>query len=474
LVAVSVRIGSGATLVGVANLISTLSLFAVSVTIGRLAGATNLGRYGLLVVVGSFFGGIIDFGTDRILTERLAQRSPGWIAAWWGVVVVKGSTLGPGLVIGLLVLAVDHVGFVLLVAIQGASLTATLTTQAMAVVLHRLPALALVRVGTRMMALAGIAVVVAFHVDLGSIVSYSIVLVSIADLSGAALLGAYVFRPDLTKLDRDDWNQASIWAAVRAGLPLGVSSLAVWLYLKLDTVILAGVSDLSTLGTYTAAVRLAELLGGIPTALYSVTLTALAELWAGDARRFRFARDALLTATTISMGLVCMIVFLLATPIAGATYHLPNAALYLRLLVWGQVFAAAGVISGASLQVSKKNSAVAHIALLVALVSIPTYTFLIAFFGASGAAIATTALYTAILPIGLLLPATRETFLPLLVDAAILILCLLAAFVALIVAQRNGPIPIAIQVPLASVAYVAVAACSFLLMVARNRRIETT
>ncbi len=472
MVAFSVRVGSGATFVGIGNLVSTLSLFAVSVAVGRLAGAANLGRYGLLVALGSFFGGIVDFGADRVLTERLAQRSPHWIAAWWGVLLVKGCALGLGLVVGLVALEADHAAFALLIAIQGAAVTANLTAQAMAAALNRLPALATVRVVTRLAALAGIGATVALTADVGSLVTYSIVVVSIADLGGVGLLGAIVIRPELRNLERVTLSQAGVLGALRTGLPLGVSSLAVWLYLKLDTVILAGVTDLSTLGVYTAAVRLAELLGGIPTALNSVALTALADLWSKNTRRFRLARDSILVTTTLGMGLICTVVFILSTPIVDATYRLPNASLYLGALVWGQVYAASGVICGVSLQVSKQSPAVAYIAVTVAILGIPTYIVSIAFLGAFGAAVATTALYAAILPIGLLLPASRETFLPLLASTAVLILCLVTALAVVKVAQLIGPIPLLAQVALASVAYSAVAACGLFALSARRVRRE--
>ncbi len=463
------RIGSGAALVGVANLVSSASLFAVSVAVGRSAGATNLGRYGLLVVVGTFFGGIIDFGTDRILTERLAQRSAHWIAAWWAVVLFKGCAIVVAFVLGFAVLQMQHAVFALLIVAQGASVTATLTAQAMGAALHRLPALAITRGVGRAVAVAGVGWMIGTHVAPGSVVANSIVFVSVADLIGVAFLGVWVFRPELGRLDRQPWSQASVWTAVRAGLPLGISSLAIWLYLKLDTLILAAVSDLSTLGAYTGAVRIAELLGGIPAALNAVVLTAFADLWSQDARRFQLARDAVLAATTLGMGFVCMVLFLLAGPVVDATFHLAEVTVYVRPLVWGQVFAAAGVICSASLQVSKRSGAVAHIALLVALLSIPTYIFLISFFGAFGAAVGTTALYSAILPIGLLLPASRQTFLPLLADATALTLSLLAAFATLVIAQHGGPIPLGFQVAIASVAYIAVAACCLPFLIHRSR-----
>src|SRR5438132_1592062 len=120
LVGISMRIGSGAALVFAANVVSTLSLFAVTIAIGRLSGATSLGRYGLIVVLGSFFGGIIDFGTDRVLTERLAQRSPHWPAAWWAVLFFKSLALSIGLIFGVLALRTLDSSSGLLIGIQSA------------------------------------------------------------------------------------------------------------------------------------------------------------------------------------------------------------------------------------------------------------------------------------------------------------------------------------------------------------------
>src|SRR5450759_1829396 len=157
------------------------------------------------------------------------------------------------------------------------------------------------------------------------------------------------------------------------------------------------------------------------------------------------------------MGLVCLVMFLLAGPILNVTYHLADPAIYLRPLVWGQVFAAAAVICGLSLQVSKKSSVLAHISLALAIVSIPTYIVLISLFGAIGAAVGTTALYASIIPIGILLPASRSTFLALLGDVVIICIGLLAAFATLNIAARLAPVPLIVQVPLASLIYVLVA-----------------
>jgi O-antigen/teichoic acid export membrane protein len=406
----------------------------------------------------------MDVGLDRVLTERLAQRSASWSAAWSGVILLKGSVLLAATLVGVIGVLEMHSSFLLLAAIQAASVTVVLTTQTAAAALGRLPALAVARIGSRLAAMAGIIALVTFRTfDSQFLVDYSIVLVGFADILGAAILGTAVLRAEAAKIERDALSRTGLLIAIGAGLPLGIANLAVWLYTKLDTIILAAVSDLATVGVYTAAVRLAELLGGLPTALNSITLSALAELWSSDTHRFRLARNVVLAATATVMGFLCLLVFLLSEPIVSVTYHIPSAELYLKLMVWGQIFAACSVICGLSLQVSQRSSTTAQIALLLALVSIPTYGVAIAVYGAIGAAAGTTLLYAAIVPIGLLLRASREVYLAVLIDVAIVTLAIAAAFAPLLLLSLRGPLPLDLQVVSASITFVTIAATAFLI-----------
>jgi O-antigen/teichoic acid export membrane protein len=350
-----------------------------------------------------------------------------------------------------------------------------LTTQAMAAALDRLPALAIGRIGTRGAALLGFgATVFFFSWSRDALVETAITSIALADIACVFVLGIWSLRPAIARLTRQPVSLVDIRSAIQAGLPLGLSSVAVWLYVKLDTLILAAFVDWTTLGAYTAAVRLAEVLGGIPTALNSAVLPTLARLWSEDQRRFWIMRDTLLAITTTSMGFICLIVFVFAGPIASATYHLANAVPYLQILIWGQVFAACGVICNAALQVNGQNRAVAHISFSVALLSVPVYLALIVGFGGMGAAIGTVALYAAILPIGLLWHSSRATYVPLLKASAIVTLALGFAFATLLLTSQFVSVPFGLKVLLACLAYLMVCVLGYVMTATSTRSIWST
>jgi O-antigen/teichoic acid export membrane protein len=440
LVAHAWTIGSGAALIGGATTVSSISLFIVSVAVGRVAGVTELGRYGLFIAVGSFLGGVVDLGTDRVITQRLAERAPSWRAALSALVIVKATLIAVGAIVALTYSVVTGTDYAWLVLLQAASVTLMLSAQSIAAGLGRLAPYAIVRVLFRLIAVASVAVLVGVFAHRSQIVEYSIGCIAIGDVMAVALLAWVLFRAEFASAG-DAPTLSTIRQAFRDALPLGVSSLAVWVYLKLDTVLLALFAGLTTVGAYTAAVRLAELLGGVPTALGPVVLSVLARLWNRDESEFRRARDGIVLISTLVIGICCLAVFQFAPGLISATYRIPASTPYLRLLVWGQLFATVGVIGNVALQISRNANAVAQIAIAVAVLSVPTYGILIPIAGGTGAAAATVALYAAIIPIGLLVRSSRRTFSALTICLAVAVAAATLAAVtsaALAHFHRNG------------------------------------
>jgi O-antigen/teichoic acid export membrane protein len=266
----------------------------------------------------------------------------------------------------------------------------------------------------------------------------AVISLGVWDIANACLLWLFGLRSDLARLPYAPASRSASWLAFRNALPLGISSLATWVYVKLDTILLGLTTDLATLGAYTAAVRLAELLGGLSTALNAVMLPAFARLSATHPENFRRARDAAITAVTFGIGLLCLGIFCFADMLVSVAFKLPSSSLYLQILVWGQIYAAAGVVCAVVLQVRGRGRSIAEITVLTSIISIPLYVVLIKIGGAVGAAVATVVSYALIIPIGLRLKASRTTFVPLLRASIVLLPAIAAGLGAFLYAGGFG------------------------------------
>jgi len=414
------RLSWGAGRVAVANGVSSVAIFAASIMVVRLGGAIELGRYGLIIALGSVVGGVVDLGTDRVLTQRVAETSSGWTAAWRAMIWLKGGGLGIAFLVGLLYFVVRGDSFEVLLVLYGIAISTWLTVQGLASALRRLGLYTVFRIVSR----AGGFVTFAATATLGfraHPAAFAVISFSVWDVASACLMWLAGLRSDVTRLPSAPASRSASWLAFRQALPLGVSTLATWLYVKLDTILLGLTSDLATLGAYTAAVRLAELLGGLSTALNAVLLPAFARLSATESENLHRARDAAIAGVTFSIGLLCLGVFCFADVLVVIAFKLPASALYLQILVWGQIYAAAGVICAVVLQVRGRGRSIAEITVLTSIISIPLYVVLIKIGGAVGAAVATVVSYALILPIGLRLRAARTTFVPLLRASIVLL-----------------------------------------------------
>ena len=414
------RLPWGAGQIAVANGLSSASIFVASIVVVGLGGATELGKYGLIIAVGSVVGGIVDLGTDRVLTQRVAEPSPGWTAAWQALIWLKGGGLALAFLVAIAYFVIRGDSFEVLLVLYGIAVSAWLTLQGLASALRRITLYAVLRIGSRTGGVVTLAAIATLGYRTHPAAS-AVLSLGVWDFATACLLVLVGVRPGLAQLPSAPASRSASWVAFRQALPLGVSSLATWLYVKLDTILLGLISDLPTVGAYTAAVRLAELLGGLSTALNAVLLPAFSRLSATEPEDLPRARDAAITAVTLGIGLLCLGVFCFADALVAVVFKLSASVLLLRILVWGQVYAAAGVICAVVLQVRGRGRSIAEITVLTSIISIPLYVVLIKIGGAVGAAVATVASYALILPIGLWLRASRSTFVPLLRASIVLL-----------------------------------------------------
>jgi len=406
------RLSWGAGQVAVANGVAAFVMFVASIIVVRLGGASELGRFGLIIALGSVVGGIVDLGTDRVLTQRVAEMSSGWTAAWRALIWLKGGGLSIAVLVALLYFGVRGDAFEALLVLYAIGTSVWLTLQGLASALHRLGRYTIFRIVSRVGGFVALAAAAAVGVRAHP-AALAVTSLFVWDIATACLLW-FALRAHLARLPSSPASRSASWLAFRQALPLGVSSLAVWLYVKLDTILLGLTTDLITLGAYTAAVRLAELLGGLSTALNAVLLPAFARLSVSEPENFRRARDATITTVVFGVGLLSLVVFCFADALLAVAFKLPASAPYLQILVWGQIYAVAGVICAVDLQVRGRGRSIAEITVLTSLISIPLYVVLIKIGGAVGAAVATLVSYALILPIGLGLRPSRTTFVPLL------------------------------------------------------------
>lgn len=413
------QITGGAAMVGLTNAVSAAALFVVALLVGRTGGAAELGRYGLMFALGSIFGGVVDFGTDRVLSERLAKGSSSWSYAWHAVVALKGTVAIVSISGSLLIWFLKGRPEPFLVITQAAAISSWLTLQAVTSAVNRLPILALARIASR---LAGISVLEVLLVGVKSQGSAgaAILCMSTADIAVSLVVWWILWRRTLYRLPFNRFDSTAVIDTVRHAAPLGISSIAVWVYVKSDSLLLAGLVDLATLGTYTAAVRLAELLAGLAVAVNAVTLPALAKLHAESALRFAAARDFVIVSTAVALTTICLVIYLFADPIMALLYRFPDAALYLKIMIWAQIFAGTGAVATSALQVVGLNRLIARLTLTISVFGLVVYTVLIRLAGARGGAWGTLLTYAAILPLGLLLAKSRPTFIPFLRSAILL------------------------------------------------------
>ncbi|HEY9289373.1 MAG TPA: oligosaccharide flippase family protein [Candidatus Dormibacteraeota bacterium] len=409
MISVALKLGWAASQIAVANGIASIALFLTSIVVSKLGGPSQLGEYGLIIAIGALLGGIVDLGSDRVLVQRVAETSVDWRSAWRAVLWLKGGGVTAAGLASLVYFFFSGNLLPLLAVFYALSVTAWLTIQGLASTIQRVRLYSVLRAAGRGAGVIAL-LVFAWLGYLSHPAALAAVLVSAADVVAGAAIWVVALQPYFRRLRLAPVNRASTLKAVRQSFPLGISSIATWIYVKIDTILLGLLTNLPTVGAYTAAVRLAELLGGLSTAIYTVLLPAFARSSTSDTDDLWRRRNLAVVAVMIAIGFLCLGVFCFANVILEVTFRIAASISYLQILAWGQIYAAAGVISYAILQVRRAQGTIAAISIATSLLSIPLYVALILIWGATGAAIGTVVSYALIVPAGLMLTASRSVF----------------------------------------------------------------
>src|SRR5699024_711335 len=124
-----------------------------------------------------------------------------------------------------------------------------------------------------------------------------------------------------------------------------LSAFAIWVYMRVDQLMIGGMRGESAVGTHAVAVRLAEVWFFVPAAIVSSVFPALLRAREADPARYRARTQALFTllagigyavAVTLTLGARPLVVLLY-----GAEYA--DAAGSLAVLCWAGIFVALGI-----------------------------------------------------------------------------------------------------------------------------------
>ena len=127
--------------------------------------------------------------------------------------------------------------------------------------------------------------------------------------------------------------------------PLMLSSIAVWVYMRIDQVMLGLLADTRALGIYSAAVRLSEVWYFIPIAIVSSVFPAVVRSKAIDGKLYYNRLQRLFNLMVVLSFMIVIPLMLLAGPIINLLYgpSYSEASGMFVVLMWAGLFVALGV-----------------------------------------------------------------------------------------------------------------------------------
>jgi len=162
-------------------------------------------------------------------------------------------------------------------------------------------------------------------------------------LAGVLLLLLYLKQEGWPLHWRADPGTAR--ALLRLSWPLALSSVAVWLYMRVDQLMIGWMLDEASVGVYSVAVRLAEVWYFVPSVVVSSVFAALLRARESDPVRYRARVQALFTGLVLLGYVAAIAISLGARPVVLLLYGEAYEAAWpsLAVLAWAGVFVALGV-----------------------------------------------------------------------------------------------------------------------------------
>lgn len=189
------------------------------------------------------------------------------------------------------------------------------------------------------------------------------------------------------------WDAAILRGLLLAGFPLLLAEVAVWLFQRLDLVILTEMGGGAVAGTYSAAQRIAQVGYFLPVLVVQVLSPQVARA-ASDADGLAVvqrAMDGLVIAGLLLAGLLSLGAAPLVRLMFGASYA--ESATVLSLLAWNNVFVFMGCAHSLFLVNRGRQTLSLGLTWIAATVSVVLNLLLIPRFQALGAAIASVGSY---------------------------------------------------------------------------------
>lgn len=162
-------------------------------------------------------------------------------------------------------------------------------------------------------------------------------------LGAIGLIAAYQLTGQTVRRWRTSLARARMLLSV--SWPLMLSSIAVWVYMRIDQVMLGLLADTRALGVYSAAVRLSEVWYFIPIAIVSSVFPAVVRSKAIDEKLYYERLQRLFNLMVVLSYVIVIPVTLLAGPIINLLYgpSYSEASRMFIVLMWAGLFVGLGV-----------------------------------------------------------------------------------------------------------------------------------
>lgn len=162
-------------------------------------------------------------------------------------------------------------------------------------------------------------------------------------LGAIGLIAAYQLTGQTVRRWRTSLARARMLLSV--SWPLMLSSIAVWVYMRIDQVMLGLLADTRALGVYSAAVRLSEVWYFIPIAIVSSVFPAVVRSKAIDEKLYYERLQRLFNLMVVLSYVIVIPLTLLAGPIINLLYgpSYSEASRMFIVLMWAGLFVGLGV-----------------------------------------------------------------------------------------------------------------------------------
>lgn len=162
-------------------------------------------------------------------------------------------------------------------------------------------------------------------------------------LGAIGLIAAYQLTGQTVRRWRTSLARARMLLSV--SWPLMLSSIAVWVYMRIDQVMLGLLADTRALGVYSAAVRLSEVWYFIPIAIVSSVFPAVVRSKAIDEKLYYERLQRLFNLMVVLSYVIAIPLTLLAGPIINLLYgpSYSEASRMFIVLMWAGLFVGLGV-----------------------------------------------------------------------------------------------------------------------------------